>query len=121
MSDKELRSILHEVIADIDTGRIRTWSPRILRLAGPPLLAASLGLAGCGDTTVSSPQDASVLDARSDSDITPPLDAAYMAPFDASVDSGSNVDYAAPFDASVDSGSNVDYAAPFDGGTDGAL
>jgi hypothetical protein len=53
MSDRELREIVKEVIADIDSGRLRVPRPRFRRLRallGPPVFAAALGTAamGCG-------------------------------------------------------------------------
>ena len=53
MSDRELREIVKQVIADIDTGRLRVPRPRFRKLRallGPPVFAATLGAAamGCG-------------------------------------------------------------------------
>ena len=73
----------------------------------PPLLATSLGLAGCGDTAVGTPQDGTVsVDGQVDAG--PVLE--YMAPFDA----GAEPDYAAPeVDASVeDAGFTPLYMGP---------
>ena len=113
MSDREMRELLHQVMADIDEGRVRRPTPRRrFRLApwlAPPLLAASLGLAACDDTAVGSTTDATTVDAAVDAGPAP--DAAYMAPFDAEVDTGVMPPYMAP---PYDGGPEPDYASPFD-------
>lgn len=65
MSDRELRKIVKEVIADIDSGRIRLPRPRWSRLKAllaPPVIAASLGMAamGCDDRAVGISDDGGV-------------------------------------------------------------
>ncbi len=118
MSDRELRDVLHAVMDDIDAGRLRRPGirPRLWRLVAPPLLATSLGLAGCGDTAVGTSQDGTVsVDGQMDAG--PVLE--YMAPFDAAVEDGGVVPpYMGPFDAAVDAGPNLEYMAPFDGGAE---
>jgi hypothetical protein len=78
MSDREIREVLQEVIADIDAGRVDPRSPArrrrrrerpylLGRWLGPPLLAASLGVAaaagagatGCTMRNVGVDEDAS--------------------------------------------------------------
>ena len=126
MSDREMRALLHQVMTDIEEGRIAPKPlpfRRLGRFLAPPLLAASLGLAGCTDNNVGYYGDAAymapdvaVQDASVDAG--PVVDAAYMAPFDAAVDSGPEPPYMGPpFDAGVDSGPEPPYMAPpFDAG-----
>lgn len=114
MSDRKMRELLEQVMADIDKARIPRPRPR-RRLGpwlAPPLLAASLGLglAGCTDTAVGTEQDATVT-ADAVIDAGPAVDAAYMAPFDASMDTGVMPPYMAP---PFDAGPEPDYASPFD-------
>lgn len=129
MSDREMRELLQGVIADIESGRVRVRSlrSRVVRYLGPPLLAASLGMAGCSDTGVAPTQDASVQDANVEDGGPQP---AYMSPYDAMVpgdavyqsppvdayvpDDGIAPAYMGPFDA----GPEPDYMAPFDGGVE---
>ncbi|MFH2009513.1 MAG: hypothetical protein ABI333_23170 [bacterium] len=113
MSDHEMRALLRQVMDDLEKGRIaqkRLPRSRLGRLLAPPLLAASLGLAGCSDTSVGSTSDATAQDASAD--VGPFVDAAYMAPFDAAVDSGPQPPYMAP---PYDAGPQPDYMSPFDG------
>lgn len=140
MSDRDMRQLLREVMADIEEGRVPKPRPRRSRLTPwlfPPLLAASLGLAACDDRSVGTSGDATVpTDAITDTGPTadaiyaaPPVDAAmdtgvsppYMAPpFDAGpgpeygspFDAGPEPDYASPFDATVDDGAIPVYLAP---------
>jgi hypothetical protein len=125
MSEREMRSILHEVMEDIEQGRLSPPRPsqrrlRLVRVVGPPLMAASLGLTGCMSTGIGTQDDggvdgggAAATDARtSDAGAVPP----YMGPFDATVDGGPTLEYMAPFDATVDGGPTLEYMAPFDAG-----
>ena len=121
MSDREMRQVLQAVIEDIDSGRVAVPRPRgrLLRYLGPPLIAASLGMAACGDTGVAPLTDASAQDATVEDGGPQP---AYIAPFDG----GPVLEYMAPFDAEVkeDGGVQPAYIAPFDGSTpldDGAV
>jgi len=116
MSDREMRNLLQQVMADIEASR--GTGPRLPRRLkrglgpwlAPPLLAASLGLAACGNTAVGTDRDATVTtDAVMDA--SPPVDAAYMAPFDAEADIGVMPPYMAP---PFDAGPEPDYASPFD-------
>ncbi len=111
MSDRDMRELLHQVMADIEKGRVQRPRPRRRFRLGPwlapPLLAASLGLAGCDDRSVGSATDATVVDAATDAG----PDTAYMAPFDAAMDTGVMPPYMAP---PFDAGPEPDYASPFD-------
>lgn len=122
MSDFEMRDLLRQVMADIEAGRIprkRPWR-RLGPWLAPPLLAASLGLAACGQTPVGSDLDATVTtDAVMDS--TPPGDAAYMAPFDAAIDAEVDTGVMPPYMAPpFDAGPEPDYASPFDASVEDA-
>jgi hypothetical protein len=119
MSDFEMRKLLRQVMADIkarQAPRRRLLKGRLGPWLAPPLLAASLGLAGCGQMPVGSNSDATVAtDAQSED----AAQAAYMAPFDAAldaevdaeVDTGVMPPYMAP---PFDAGPEPDYASPFD-------
>jgi hypothetical protein len=105
MSDTDLRRILDEVIADLDTGRVVLPRPRGFRLGAllaGPALAAGMALAGCQE-----PQTLYGV---------PPTDGQVA---DATVDSGPVVEYAAPdasADAALDDGAITLYSAPPDSG-----
>ena len=109
MSDREMRDLLNEIISDLASGKLRVRRPssRLGRIAGPPLLALSLGLgmAACEGNPVGTVRDATVEDAMS------MADAAYMAPFDAqATDADPILPYMAPFDA----GPMPEYMGPFE-------
>ncbi len=138
MSDRELRRILHDIIDDLDAGRLRAPRPRrFIRWLGAPVLAASLGLgvAGCEDRSIGYTTDAAVeqVDAGTYEDSTapqvdggnvfaygiPPIDEDAGAPsVDADVQQydGGNMDlYGVPFqgeDAAVDPPPEALYSAP---------
>ncbi len=120
MSDQELRSVLQQVIDDIDRGRLRPQRGRALRnLAAASALAAGLALGGCGRPVSGLPDRDAGQDARPDSG---PVDA-YGIPLadaglDARPDSGPVDAYGVPVaDAGLDSGVNEDSGVdPFDGG-----
>lgn len=117
MSDKELRRLLHEVIDDLDAGRIQAPRGRLHALGrrlGPPLLAAGLGLglAGCDARAIGMGDDAGTprdavaardADAQPDDIIAP----AYSVPW--IVDGGPTLEYMAP---PIDAGGDYLYAAP---------
>ena len=67
MSDREMRDLLNEIISDLASGKLRVRRPssRLGRIAGPPLLALSLGLgmAACEGNPVGTVRDATVEDA----------------------------------------------------------
>ena len=123
MSDQELRTLLEDVIEDIDAGRVRPpCRPRrrLGRLIAGSALVAGLALAGC-DTAQPAygapPTDAETMldstvsgDAEVDAD--PVVD--YGGPdIDAGLDSGAVIEYGGPdVDAEVDGGPVVDYGGP---------
>jgi hypothetical protein len=62
MDDRDLRSLLHEIIADLDAGRIAVPRPRTLaQVIGAPVLATALGLglAACSSGSSPPPRDQS--------------------------------------------------------------
>lgn len=122
MSDLEMRKLLRQVMADIEAGRgprKRPWR-RLGPWLAPPLLAASLGLAACGNTAVGTEQDATVTaDAVMDAAQRDAATAAYMAPFDAALDAEADTGVMPPYMAPpFDAGPEPDYASPFDAGVE---
>jgi hypothetical protein len=118
MSDRELRQLLHDVIDEIDAGRVVPWRGRRLRnLVAGTALAAGLALAGCNESVAVYGAPATdaygvpVMDARPEAG-PGPVDA-YGIPM---VDAG--LDAAPAADAKVDAGPQEDYGAPdVDGGS----
>lgn len=112
MNEKEMRSLLRQVIEDLDAGRIQAPRGRLRALGrrlGPPLLAAGigLGLAACEARAIGAEGDAGVRPdavARVDATIAP----AYGIPW--LVDAGPMPEYAEPF---LDAGPTLEYMAPF--------
>jgi hypothetical protein len=106
MNDADLRTLLDQVIADLDAGRLRPPGRRprgLARRLGPPLLAVGLGLgvAACDGRGLGVvEEDASVQPVdpqRVDAGDQP----AYVAP---EVDGGPMVMYGEPFEPVVDAG-----------------
>ena len=101
MNDHDLRSLLEEVIADLDAGRLRPPGRRLVRLLGPPLLAVGLGLgaAGCDGRNLGIAEDDAatqpVEPQRADAGGQP----AYVAP---EVDGGPVLMYGEPFEPAAD-------------------
>lgn len=113
MSDYELRRILHDVIREIDEGRLRTpfqnLARRLGRAVAPPLVAAAIGLGtmACDDRALGYDPDASV---SSTADASVQRDAETIAP-DAQpqLDAGSVLMYGEPW---LDAGAMDDYGVP---------
>ncbi|MDY0001435.1 MAG: hypothetical protein RBU30_09095 [Polyangia bacterium] len=117
MSERDIRKILDEVIADLDAGRVvprpRGRLSRLgAALGAPAALAVGLAIGGCDEPAVAygvPPVDASHLDAG--------LDARADARPDARLDDGATEDYGVPqvdgsLDGSLDDGAVVDYGVP---------
>ena len=100
MSDNELRTLLHDVMDDIDNGRIAIRKPRsrlIRRLVAPTLLAATLGLSACESESVGTGPDAVITDDAALSEGLPPMpDAGPDADLDAELDAYCCPVYASP-------------------------
>lgn len=105
MSDREMRRLLNDVIADIESGRVkpRRRFGRLGALVGGGAIAATLALTGCFEATPAygvPPTDATV---QYDSGTN----------IDGTVDAGPVVDYGGPdIDAAIDAGPVVDYGGP---------
>lgn len=96
MSECDLRRILHEVICDIDAGRVdpRPRRRRLSRWLGPPLVAATIGItgaAGCDSRAVGTQEDAA-LDAGAS-------EVYGVVPSDARIDTGTYIDTGIPTDS----------------------
>lgn len=113
MSDREMRDLLRQVMAEVDAGRYRPPRVSLARLArymSPALVAAAMGLAGCDSESVGSARDASQQDAAQ------PLDAGNIDPYGVVVQDGGVPD-AGPLDADIfdarpDSEPVMPYASP---------
>jgi hypothetical protein len=110
MDDRDLRSLLHEIIADLDAGRIAVPRPRTLaQRIGAPVLATALGLGlgACSGGSSPPPRDQSgpvQRDAPKDRAARPPAQDAAVPP---AMDPASAPEYAAP-----DPGAVNEYGVP---------
>lgn len=121
MSDREMRRLLNDVIADIEAGRVnpRRRLGRLGALLGGGAIAATMALTGCFEASPAYgvPPTDSTVQYDGDVDAGPVIE--YGGPdIDAAVDAGPVVDYGGPdIDAAVDAGPVVDYGGPdIDGG-----
>jgi len=109
MSDRELRQVLQDIIEDIDTGRVRPFRGRSLRmiLAGSAL-AAGLALGGC---ETAQPVYG-----------VPPNDAYGVPITDARPEGGAVDAYGIPMlDAGLDAAPTTDASVDADAGWDGGI
>lgn len=118
MSDREMRDLLRQVMAEVDAGRYRPPRVALARLAkymSPALVAAAMGLAGCDSQKVGTARDASQHDAAQQ------LDAGNIDPYGVVVQDAGPQDASAQdagpqdadiFDARPDSEPVMPYASP---------
>ncbi len=99
MSEREMRRILSDVIADIEAGRVRPRRGlrRIGAFIGGGAIAATLALTGCDPDAAPAygVPDSTVVQSDGDVDVGPIAEYA-GPPMDAGLDSGPLVDYGVP-------------------------
>jgi hypothetical protein len=127
MDDQQLRDLLHEIIHDVDAGRVTVPRPRGLAAAlGAPVLVAALGLGACSGAGQSparepaarrdAPPPAADAAAAMAPDLGPPVAPAYGVPppldrpTPPPMDPGAVAEYAVVMP--MDPGPQPEYAAP---------
>ncbi len=110
MSDREMRRLLKDVMADIEAGKVKSRRRlgRLGALIGGGAIAATMALSACDTEPAPAygvPPDSTVVQYDADVDAGPVIE--YGGPdIDAGVDASTSVD------ADIDAGPVVDYGGP---------